>query len=171
MAATDPLIVTAQFDATSAQVFQSLRDRHFPAPRNIVPAHLTLFHHLPGEAIDEVEANLAVVCGRSAPVAFVTAGIRFLGRGVAFEVAAPALAGIRADLAQHWAKWLTPQDRQAFRPHVTVQNKADPADARRLRDELSAGLEPVAGTVIGLCLWHYRNGPWQRAGAFPLGSP
>ncbi len=56
---SDPLIVTARFDPIAASLFQRLRDAHFPPARNIVPAHCTLFHHLPGDE----EAGAVSPCG------------------------------------------------------------------------------------------------------------
>ena len=54
--------MTALLDAQSAQTLEALRQRYFPADLNRVPAHLTLFHHLPGEdlrAISEREQGHA----------------------------------------------------------------------------------------------------------------
>ena len=163
-----PLIVTARFDAASARLFQSLRDRYFPARLNITPAHCTLFHHLPGDRGAEVAASLRAATRDEPPMTFSTTGVRFLGRGVALEIDAPALSRRRNRLAAMWRDSLTPQDTQGFRPHVTVQNKVDPARARALRDELSASFAPVVGVVEGLDLWRYRGGPWDHAGVFPF---
>ena len=44
-----PLIITAALDEGGFDWFDDLRRAHFPAHRNVVPAHLTLFHALPGE--------------------------------------------------------------------------------------------------------------------------
>ncbi len=147
-----------------------MRDAHFPARLNVVPAHLTLFHHLPGADARAIDAALRGFCAAEAPVAFTTSGLRFLGRGVALEIEAPALVRLRKRLATEWQAWLTPQDAQGFRPHVTVQNKADPADARALRDRLAAAFPSIAGTVTGLALWYYRGGPWEPAGRFDFTS-
>ncbi len=43
-----PLIVTADLDEGAFDGFQDLRQAHAAAHRNLVPAHLTLFHALPG---------------------------------------------------------------------------------------------------------------------------
>ncbi len=52
-----PLIMTAVFDAQSFALLDGLRRRYFPPALNRVPAHATLFHHLPG-------ANLRAVVER-----------------------------------------------------------------------------------------------------------
>ena len=91
-----------------------------------------------------------------------------LGRGVAVRIEAPGLAELRAALAVRWDSWLTPQDRQKLRPHVTVQNKVEPAVARALHAELAAGFEPFPVRIERLCLWRYLGGPWEALHAFPF---
>ena len=160
-----PLIVTAHLDDAAFAVLDDLRHRHFPAALNKVPAHVSLFHALPGAEIDSVAATLAEVCGRTeifdlwpeAPVS--------LGRGVAFRYSSQTLSSVHADLSRRWAAWLTPQDRQRFKAHVTIQNKVSPAEARALLASLDPGAMPV-GRVEGLSLWRYRGGPWEKAGTF-----
>ena len=169
MQVADPLILTAALDAVSGRVFQDLRDRYFPPRLNIVPAHLSLFHHLPGEAQADILDVLRAEGGSTLP--FTAAGLRFLGRGVAVEILCPQLAEARKALESRWAAWLTPQDRQGFRAHVTVQNKVSPAEARTTMEHLSGRVVDLAGTVVGLDLWHYRGGPWERAGEVRWTAP
>lgn len=154
-----PLIVTARLDPATFERFDALRRAHFPVALNHLPAHLTLFHHLPGEALGEVvDACTAAV--REAPFALRVAGLRSLGRGVAFTLESPALAQVRAAIARRFAGRLTRQDEQGFRPHVTIQNKADPQAARALLEQLSAGFEPFEAAATGLLVWRYLGGPW-----------
>lgn len=167
---TDPLILTARFDPDAAETFQRLRAQHFPAHLNIVPAHLTLFHHLPGAERDAVETDLARCCAQTAGVRFTVARVRFLGRGVALEIDAAGLLALRRQLAQDWTRWLVPQDRQTFKPHVTVQNKVDPVAARALHARLEAQGQSMAGVIVGLDLWQYRGGPWEMARPFTFGA-
>jgi hypothetical protein len=159
----DPLILTAAFDDESAAVVQRLRDTYFPPKLNIVPAHLTLFHHLPGQEVDGIVAELRALAAHTSALPFTMPGLRFLGRGVALEIACPGLVSLRADLARRWSGWLGAQDRQGFRPHVTVQNKVAPAVARELSERLAPTMPGPDGTVVGLDLWHYRGGPWENA--------
>ncbi|MBC7986788.1 MAG: 2'-5' RNA ligase family protein, partial [Sphingomonadaceae bacterium] len=72
------------------------------------------------------------------------------------------LARIRADLADAFAGLLTPQDRAGWRPHVTVQNKAEPSVARALARELAAEFKPRPLAIMGLASWFYREGEWER---------
>ena len=149
---------------------EALRRAHFPPERNLVPAHVTLFHALPGGESDAVLAALAEECRGAAPGPVLIGPPRFLGRGVALEVAAPAVAALRARLAARWRDRLSPQDRQGWRPHTTVQNKVAAERARALFTELSAGLPPREGRAEGLLLWRYRGGPWEPAGRFAFGA-
>jgi hypothetical protein len=93
-----------------------------------------------------------------------------LGRGVAYALDMPEVVGVRATLAAAWREWLTPQDRQGFRPHVTVQNKVAPDLARALLAELQAEYAPWRGVVPGLALWRYEGGPWALLARRPFGG-
>jgi 2'-5' RNA ligase len=161
MAAAAALILTLAFDEPAFAYFERLRQRHFPPERNFLPAHLTLFHHLSGVERPAIEAELAALAAVQAPLVLEVDGVRFLGRGVAFTLHSPGLARVRQRLAAAWQPWLGAQDRQPFRPHVTIQNKVDPDSARELRDLLLAGFGPFAVEGRGLRLWRYLGGPWE----------
>ncbi|WP_222195948.1 2'-5' RNA ligase family protein [Modestobacter italicus] len=164
---TAPLIVTLLLDDAAQQRFDRLRAAHFPAERNHLQAHVTLFHALPGEQLGPVRDELRAAADRPAFDVTVT-GVRFLGRGVALDLESGELTGLRAGLAGAFDPWLTRQDRQWSRPHVTVQNKVAPDVARALHAQLSAAFRPETVTARGLGLWHYRGGPWEPADRFPF---
>jgi hypothetical protein len=69
-------------------------------------------------------------------------------------------------LAARWRDWLTPQDRQKFSPHVTVQNKVDAESALMLYQGLMENFHPFKTRATAILLWHYRGGPWDNAGRF-----
>lgn len=148
--------------------FDALRTRHFPPDRNVVPAHVSLFHALPGEELDTVVRDVQAACAGQAPFRVEVSGLRSLGRGVAYELRSPELARVRAGLAGSWRDWLTPQDQQGFRPHVTIQNKAAPEAARELHAAMKAEFVPFGFAATGLLLWRYLGGPWEPAGRFPF---
>ncbi len=164
---TSPLVVTLLLDPAAQARFDRLRAAHFPADRNHLAAHVTLFHALPGEQVDAVSADLGDAARRPAFDVAVT-GLRLLGRGVAYTLEAPELTALRAGLAAAWEPWLTPQDRQRHAPHVTVQNKVDPTVARALRDRLAAEFVPHRVGARGLGLWRYLGGPWAPVGEHPF---
>ena len=167
MSGDAPLILALKLDDASFARLDGLRRAHFPAAINHLSAHLTLFHHLPGDRAEEVRNALVAVADRPPPpLGF--PGVRSLGRGVAAEVVSPELVRLRADLAARFRAHLTPQDAQGFRPHVTVQNKVDPADARALKAELEAGWAPWSGVGEALSLFRYLGGPWKLDAEFPF---
>ncbi len=162
-----PLIITAALAPQLQERFDRLRREHFPAGRNHLAAHVTLFHHLPGEEADAVAADLAAAVDRPAPVAEVV-GVRFLGRGVAYDLLSAQLDEVRAGLARRWKDWLVPQDRGRRRVHVTVQNKVDAEAARAVHAALAAEFVPEQAPVPALELWRYLGGPWEPVSRHPF---
>ena len=165
-----PLILTLLMDERSQERFDRLRELHFPPERNYLKAHLTLFHKLPGEREAEISSELRGVCQDREPLTFSVTDLRFLGRGVAYELSSPGLSALRRDLARRWEPWLGAQDRQGFKPHVTVQNKVSPEQARALQKELQATFSPFEVEGLGLSLWRYLGGPWEPAGTYLFGE-
>ena len=53
-----PLILTLVLDAASQAFFDRLRRQHFPPERNVLDAHLTLFHALDGEQEQAILADI-----------------------------------------------------------------------------------------------------------------
>jgi hypothetical protein len=139
---------------------QELRRTHYPAERNQVPAHLTLFHHLAPSLEAELGRRLATSTAVPPPRARIT-GVIDLGAGTAFRIESDELEDIRADLADAFRGMLTPQDMAPWRPHVTIQNKVEPREARRFQERLRATFEPRPLAVRGLASWRYLGGPWQ----------
>jgi 2'-5' RNA ligase len=162
-----PLLVTLALDDPSQSHLQALRDAHFPPERNVVPAHVSLFHALPGEELSQVLSDVREVAGRP-PLTVQVTGVRSLGRGTALVLESPELLVVRAELAQRWRDWLTRQDAQRFSPHVTVQNKVDPAQARALLGQLQAEFSPWSMTGTGLHVWRYLGGPWELVETVPF---
>ena len=165
-----PLVLTLRLDGAAQARFDAERRAHFPAGRNHLAAHLTLFHHLPGEAFAAIEARLREVAARQRCFTLVVHDLWMMGRGVAYRLRAAELEPLHRVLAEGWRDWLTPQDRQPLRPHVTVQNKVEARDARALHAALQAGFAPFAAEAIGLALWHYRGGPWEPAADYPFAA-
>ena len=161
-AATDrPLVLTARLPAPEQAWLDAWRAEFFPPERNHLAAHLTLFHALPGERYESIAAHLEAVAARTASIPARADGLRFLGRGVAVGVTAPALVAQRAELAATWAEHLTRQDEQPLRPHVTVCNKVTPERAREVQRELAARFAARAFSLAGLALFAYAGGPWE----------
>jgi hypothetical protein len=156
-----PLIVTARFGDGDNGWLQELRRLHYPPERNRVPAHLTLFRQLPPGVEPELDRRVAQAVRAPPPRASV-AGIVDLGEGTALRVESEALESIRGELAEALHGLLTPQDQAPWRPHVTLQNKVDPREARALQRDLHRTLRlPRPLTLKGLATWRYLDGPWE----------
>ena len=173
--ADPPLILTLALDAASQGFFERERQRWFPAARNMIPAHVTLFHHLPGDRLPRLGADLSELCADAEPALFDVGSPMLLGSGVAYAIHAPAVAAFRARLVSRWRSDpdpldLTAQDRQPWRPHVTVQNKVPPAQARALHARLVESFMPFAGVATGTVLWRYLGGPWELERGFAFGG-
>jgi 2'-5' RNA ligase len=155
-----PLIVTATFGDGDNGWLQELRRTHYPAARNRVRAHLTLFRQLPPSAEAEIVRRLAGHAAAPPPRAEI-AGVMDLGEGTALRVESEALEDIRDDLQLSLRGLLTAQDHGPWTPHITVQNKVEPREARRLQQQLRVRFERRSLAIRGLALWRYRDGPWE----------
>jgi len=166
----EPLILTLRMDDLSQQNFDSLREDHFPKGRNFIPAHLTLFHKLPGDREREIAETLNDLCRQQDPFSLMATGLISTGRGVGYRLESPRLQSVRKRLADAWWPWLGAQDRQGFRPHVTVQNKVPPDEARTLHRRLEETFAPFEVGAEGLLLWRYLGGPWEAVGSYGFGG-
>jgi 2'-5' RNA ligase len=165
-----PLILTLRFDERSFAFFDERRRRYFPKERNFIPAHLTLFHALPGEQLLKIQQDIELRASDQKPFSLDVTGLRPLGRGVAYALASAELTDMRRHFALAWNGWLKPQDRQNHSPHVTVQNKVHPSAARALLEELESSFQPFQVTGVALDLWWYRGGPWELVRSFRFTS-
>ena len=155
------LIVTAEIAPRDLVWLDQLRRTHYPADRNQLPAHLTMFHALPPSSEGESRRTLARMSVEAPPIASIE-GVMDLGGGVAFRVVSPALVRMRRELAQQFRGLLTAQDSGGWRPHVTIQNKVPPKEARALRNAIEADFRSRPLTISGLGLHRYLGGPWER---------
>jgi hypothetical protein len=162
-----PLIVTAELAPVDFAWLNDLRRRHYPAERNQLRAHLTMFHTLPPSAEQEVRQLLARMVGGPAPRAFIS-GVMDMGGGVAFRIASDELDHIRAEIADRLAGLLTAQGRAGWSAHVTIQNKVPPRVARALRDALGSQFDRRPVKIAGLGLHRYLGGPWETLRIFPF---
>ncbi|MCZ4222588.1 2'-5' RNA ligase family protein [Pedobacter rhodius] len=159
-----PLILTLRIDEENQFFFNQQRLRYFPPSKNVLQAHLTLFHQLPDdfktydilERLESQVFNLSVT------------GLIHLGHGVGYRIESAELHALRAKLSGYFSTVLIPQDKQGFRPHITIQNKVSPAEASQLFQECSAAFTPMLIEAQGLDLWRYLNGPWEHIAFYPF---
>lgn len=164
-----PLVLTLTLDADAATFFNELRQQHFPAERNYLEAHLTLFHQLPGGEADRVVATLESISQQYHSIDLQVKEVRLLGRGVGYRLESGLLQQLHRQLQKQWQPFLTKQDQQKLWPHVTVQNKVTPDEAKQLFEQLTETFEPFATQGTGLQLWEYLGGPWESRQEFGFG--
>ena len=157
---SDPLIITLALDAASESFFNALRKQYFPATINYIDAHLTLFHYLPaGESI--IPDDLQEWSNLYTPFALQVTEVKSIGKGVAYKMESPKLLQLHQTMQSKWKQWLTPQDSQKLWPHITVQNKVSPLQAKQALQTLQSSFQPFTATAVGFQLWAYKGGPWE----------
>lgn len=161
------LIVTAELAPADFAWLDGLRRHHYPAGRNRLPAHLTMFHALPPSLENEARHRLSAAARKPAPAAMI-AGLMDLGGGVALRVVSDELDQIRDELAEDFHGMLGAQDQGGWRPHVTIQNKVSNREARQLLAALKAGFQPRPLGIKGLGLHRYCDGPWDTLQTWPF---
>ena len=160
-------ILTLQLDESAQAFYEDLRRRHFPSERNLIPAHLSLFHQLPEEprVLDTLHHTAAAT-----PAFLLTdPALRSIGRGVAVFFQGAPLRALHATLSSEFESYLIPQDRQRFQPHIVVQNKVTAETARQTLFQLQP-TRLVGPQAIGLSLWRYLGGPWQHRYDVPFAA-
>ncbi|ODQ50993.1 hypothetical protein SAICODRAFT_21032 [Saitoella complicata NRRL Y-17804] len=176
--APPPLILTLRLSPDLAHTLTALRTRYFPPQQNHLPAHLTLFHAIPADKYQDLVREVEDVAHSLQPFGVVLQHPFLLGgranpKGVGLELAAPPqLRNLHAHI-QHAPKlnpYLTQQDRQPIRPHITIQNKVGPEEARRCFEEVRGGWRDIGGEGQGLDLWEYMGGPWVWKGFVGFGG-
>jgi hypothetical protein len=163
-AVSAPIIMTALMGDEDFAWANRLRIAHFPPERNVVPAHITLFHHLPPGECESIAAQIKTLCRDYAPPAARLDRMLFLGRGSAYHVDSPQLHWLRALIAERLYGQLVPQDQHKPRFHITVQNKVEGHVAKALFAQLETEFAPRPLIINGLALWYYLGGPWEAIG-------
>ncbi|WP_243457188.1 2'-5' RNA ligase family protein [Parasphingorhabdus cellanae] len=167
-AISKPIIMTAMMGKQDLAWADALRRAHYPPERNILPAHITLFHHLPPQALSEIKQAVKEITQYSAPPITSLQRLIHLGSGVAYQLHSPELLDIRMDMADRFHGLLVAQDQQTPRLHITVQNKVSAKEAKELLNRLSLDFEPRSFQIKGLALHYYMDGPWKLIGEWPF---
>lgn len=162
-----PLIVTLLLDEVSSGFFNDKRKKYFPSQRNYLPAHLTLFHHLPSNEPTLTE-DLEAWSSEQSLLPLQVSEVKSIGKGVAYKIDCPDLLLLHKQMQTRWSRWLNPQDKQGLWPHVTVQNKVSATEAKQTLQILQESFQPFTATGTGFGLWAYKGGPWQFLQRFPF---
>jgi hypothetical protein len=150
-----PFVLTVAVEENAFEFFNALRKIYFPQG-NAFNAHLSLFRLLPNEPsiIDTVEA----VSKQYHSMLMQVKKPSFVGNGVAYEIECHELIQLHENLQQQWNAFLIPQDQEKLWPHITIQDKAAPEEAKELLQFLNENFDAFTVQAIGLQLWEYRNG-------------
>lgn len=160
-----PLLVIAELPPAVLAWADGLRRAHYPPHRNRLVAHVTLFHALPPSIEGELRRLLAECAREPAPEAAI-AGIMDLGTGTAFLVESPAMLDLYERMAERLHGVLAQQDAHRPRLHITVQNKVERPEARRLQAELTAVFTPKRFRFAGFGLHAWEEGLWRPIRSF-----
>ena len=155
-----PLILTLKFDNAAQLLFNDLRKLYFPAERNFLDAHLTLFHQLPANE-QSILSDIENIARNTSRLVLQIESIVSIGNGTAYKIASGVLVALHQSLQQKWMQWIIPQDKQKLWPHITVQNKVSTEKAKELQAILKSDFKPFEIYGIGFSLWEYRGGPWE----------
>ena len=163
-----PLVATFMISSAEQRYFNQLRQQHFPAERNYLEAHLTLFNALPDESW--IVEDLAELMKTQQPFDVTAQAVMSLGNGTAFKITSSVMPSIHQKLQKKWFEFLTNQDRQKRNFHITIQNKVESQAAKKLQAELSEDFEPFHFIIEGIQLWRYHQGPWEYMTTFHFGK-
>lgn len=145
-------VVTARLDPASFASLDEFRKKYFPPERNFLSAHVTLFHQAPPEILSAVPPSF--------PLMIEFQESFFMGHGFGIRTKCDELSRWKKNCLNHpWE--FTSQDRNNSRLHVTIQNKVSPEQAREDFRNFSGTWKPFAGSISGIDVWIYRNGPWE----------
>lgn len=153
----------------------ALRRSHFPRHLDRHPAHLTLFHALPGSEMALITAALGELCASQKPLRLAMGGVFRMRRGVGINAAdardgggSQAARRLHRELQRRWWDMLSAQDRRPWRPHWTVQNKAaDDGAVDAALEDVRTGFRGAEGLATGCALWRYeKGGRWAFERAF-----
>lgn len=164
--ANAPLIVTAEMPRDIFRRANHLRRTYYPADRNQVDAHVTLFRTLPPSAEEEIKTALKRAASEARAVSATITAIRMMGEAVVMEIDSPPMVAIAAILADSLYGLLTQQDQHMPRLHITVANKLSVRESRDVLSALQRDFAPADFTFSGLSLYRYRGGPWDHVQTF-----
>ncbi len=156
-----PFIVTAALPPNIQAWADGLRREHYPAERNHLHAHVTMFHSFAPSLLEELKTFLPTITREFAPPEAAISGVMDLHTGTAIALQSEPLLTLRAIIAEHFHGSLTAQDLYEPRPHITIQNKVSKREARELQAQLGPTIELRAFTFPALELHLYQDGPWE----------
>ena len=167
-----PFILTAALPSDIQASSERLRRAHYPAERNHLHAHVTMFHSFAPSLLDELTDFIPRITGEFAAPQARISGVMDLGTGTAIALQSEDLLALRAMIADRFHGSLTDQDLYEPRPHITIQNKVTKKEARALQESLESQLALRASQDVfafpALELHLYQGGPWKLVKRSPF---
>lgn len=160
------MIVTLEMEEQVQAFFNAQRAAYFPAHRNYLDAHLTLFYHLPLHE-PAITPLLLAAAQRPSMTLRVDAPVN-IGAGVAYSLVSEELQVWQEQLQQQLDPWLKRQDRKKLWPHITIQNRVTAFKAQLLFEKLKADFNPFDIKIKGFRTWMYFYGPWKPLAYYPF---
>ena len=159
-------MVTGELPVDIFSWANGLRTEHFPPERNVLKAHITLFHSFAPSLREELPRFLSRMAGEFARPAAEVTGLMDLGGGTALAVRSSSLLAVRELIADHFWDMLTKQDQGGKILHITIQNKVSRAEAVALQAELGSRLLQWRFAFTGLGLHLYRGPHWEAVNSW-----
>jgi mannose-1-phosphate guanylyltransferase len=169
-------VLTLRLTDSLAKPMTLMREQYFPKKLNRTPAHLTLFHALPGSKFEVIDGGLSQLSVNTKPF-FVSTGKPFrmrLGVGINVGKGQNRMKQVHEDLRLQWMPHLSEQDQGGWRPHWTIMNKVN--EKTKVDDTLRTVekemlLNVREGQAVGLDLWRYDKGNWIFANEYKFKGP
>jgi 2'-5' RNA ligase len=159
-----PLLVTLAVPARVQRALDTLRRAHYPPEHNRVPAHLSLFRHLPGTQAPALLSALRTEAASTRVFPLDLGPVTAMGPALVLPARSDALIALHERLSGRFQPLLVPQDRGPFHPHVTLANKLDPATLSATRRALETANPRFSTQAEGLFLWRFDEdrptNPW-----------
>lgn len=167
-----PLVVTAQLPREIFLWANRLREEFYPAHRDRVPAHVTLFRTLPPSAEQEIRSDLGAMARLTSSgdarggISATIGRAKARGESLFLLVESPRLVDVRDGLAQRLQGLLPAQDQHRPELHITLCNGVKAKETRALERQLNVDSLVRQFRFEGLALHRYRAGHWESLALF-----
>jgi len=162
------LLLLAELPPTVRAAADRWRAVLAPPAAGRMPAHISLFRHLPGPSAAMLVADVRrLVRANRAPM-LVLQPPRLWDRALVIPVCAPELLAMRDTLADWWAPMILPNEQGTPRLHITLAAGLDRKAAEAALPEVTAGFRQAPFMGQALPVRAFLLLPHQPPGVAPL---
>lgn len=165
----DTYILALHTDSGHHARVTALRTQYFPTKLNKLDAHVALFRALPESQLSTIESDILLLAQQQQAFPISTGKPFMMAHGVSLGVHATESRNIYTEFRGKWETFLSKQDK-SFKPHYTVQNKAEKGVPEKTLEAIQNEWEGSKGVVDGLTLWRYDRGYWRHKRDFIFSS-